>query len=167
MTDDWKLDYSYDGVDITPDWKLDEMEIEFMPKIILNDSGEFEKIQKEPIKIKFEIANCSDCKTETKQIILSDTSNYKIDKTISRTQKIRCDCGKVKERIIYGCDKCEKCTVQVFVKEYRNKEPETVKEAQWFSKRFLCEICDTLNWIEPDILDDNNSDQKFGMKDLF
>lgn len=153
MTDDWKMVYSYNGVPITPDWKLEVMGRKFTPKCILNKiTGEFEKIpnSKESIKIKFEFTKCNNCKTDTRQIILSDVSNYPIDKTISRTQKFRCGCGKINERIIYGCDKCERCTVQSLVRDFRNNSPETLEESQFLLKRFQCKECKTFNDICPD-----------------
>ena len=154
MTSDWSFEYTDDGLPRIPKWKL-EMMLDFVKKRENSSNISSKSNVKESIKIIFENINCDNCKTDTKQILLSDVNNYPIDKTISRTQKFKCNCQKISERTIYGCDKCKKCTVQILVSDIRNKNPETLEELEFWCKIFRCIKCKTFNEIFPDIKDDD------------
>ena len=156
--DDFKFEIieEYNPKPPIADWKLKMMYIKsgFVKKLGNSSDINRKPNPKESIEIKFEFTNCNNCKKDTRQILLSDVNNYLIDKTISRTQKFKCNCGKINERTIYGCDKCKKCTVQILVSDIRNKNPESLEELKFWCKIYRCKTCKTFNEIFPDILDD-------------
>ena len=156
MAQDWDLDYTYEGLPVISDWKFEIMGFEPCLKLEGFDESERKSNPNESIKLELEMISCEGCGKTTNQILLNEYSNYPIDKTISKIQVFRCGCEKINERIIYGCDKCKKCTVQVFVQNIRNKKPETVEESKFLLKIFCCKTCKTFNEILPDILDDND-----------
>jgi len=162
---DWSLEYDVDSISSIPDWKFDIMG--YLTSVNLKEipgKSERKPNPNESIELELEKINCDRCDKVTNQILLNENSNYPMDRTISKTQVFRCSCEKINERIIYGCETCEKCTIQILVQDIRNKEPETLEESEYFCKLFRCKTCGTFNEIFRD--SDDNSDQGIGMKGL-